>query len=235
MPSVLERLPKKSEPETWIAWHWCREPIYFISPVSLSTWETGRRSPCSFRTGRRLWRLVPEFEGDFNVPTPVAVQGRLLVTTENNGTRLYRFHDDGIIDPTPVARNEDLAHDTSSPVVLDGLALGVNGRLLGLDLEAGLRTLWEVDEDAFADYCSLVAGNGHVLAVAQSGWAHLVRASRSGGRVVGRVNLFGDDPATDRDVWAHPALAENRLYVRNMLGVSCFLLQAWPSREEREP
>jgi hypothetical protein len=36
----------------------------------------------------RLWRLVPAFDGDFNVPTPIAVDGKLLVSTENNGTRL---------------------------------------------------------------------------------------------------------------------------------------------------
>ena len=37
--------------------------------------------------------------------------------------------------------------------------------------------------------------------------------------------LFDDVPETDRDVWSHPALVGNRFYVRNSLGVYCFLLQ----------
>ena len=40
------------------------------------------------------WRLVPPRRNDFNVPTPVPVGDKLLVSTENNGTstvtdRLY--------------------------------------------------------------------------------------------------------------------------------------------------
>ena len=42
-------------------------------------------------TGERLWTLVPPNEGDFNVPTPIDAGGQLLLTTENNGTRLYGF------------------------------------------------------------------------------------------------------------------------------------------------
>ena len=39
-------------------------------------------------TGERIWKLLPDVEGDYTVPTPVVVSGRLLLTTENNGTRL---------------------------------------------------------------------------------------------------------------------------------------------------
>ncbi|NQT39627.1 MAG: hypothetical protein HQ581_19170, partial [Planctomycetes bacterium] len=44
-------------------------------------------------------------------------------------------------------------------------------------------------------------------------------------RIVSRLDLFQDVPATQRDVWSHPALVGNRLYVRNLLGVYCFLLE----------
>ena len=42
-------------------------------------------------SGKRLWRLVPAVPKEFGVPTPVAVGQSLLVSTENNGTRIYRF------------------------------------------------------------------------------------------------------------------------------------------------
>src|SRR5207253_2778936 len=78
---------------------------------SLCGWDPG--------TGKRLWRLLPERAGDFNVPTPVPVGDQLLVTTENNGTRLYAFADGKIV-PKPVAVNRKLAPDTHTPVVTAG-------------------------------------------------------------------------------------------------------------------
>jgi len=49
------------------------------------------------KTGRRLWSVKPEIDGDFNVGTPVVVGERLLVSTENNGTRLFQFDKDGMV------------------------------------------------------------------------------------------------------------------------------------------
>ena len=48
-------------------------------------------------TGKQLWKLVPAVQEDFSVPTPVIVDGKLLVTSENNGTRVYEFDATGKI------------------------------------------------------------------------------------------------------------------------------------------
>jgi outer membrane protein assembly factor BamB len=114
-------------------------------------------------TGRRLWTLVPEEQGDFNVPTPVYGDGKLLVTTENNGTRLYAFDATGRIVPEPRARNDALAPDTQTPVVLGGRAFGCCGKLFCLDLARGLKTVWEAEGRWFQDYGALLAGNGRLL------------------------------------------------------------------------
>jgi len=60
-----------------------RRQIVGYDRYSLGGWDV--------QTGKRLWQLVPPTEGDFNVPTPVAVDGGVLVSTENNGKRFYRF------------------------------------------------------------------------------------------------------------------------------------------------
>ena len=52
----------------------------------------------------------------------------------------------------------------------------------------------------------------------------MLRPTRKGCEVVSRLALFADVPETERDVWSHPALVGNRLYIRNLLGVYCFLL-----------
>ena len=123
--------------------------------ISLGGWDPD--------TGKRLWQLLGEEEGDFNVPTPINVNGKLLVATENNGTRLYGFDDNGRIQPKHLARNFDLSPDTSTPVVINGMVFGCFGGLFCLDLNDGLKTLYSSDDDAFYDYASLVAGNGRVL------------------------------------------------------------------------
>ena len=177
------------------------------------------------QTGRRLWELTPELPGDFNVPTPVAAAGRLLVSTENNGTRLYGFDNQGRIQPDPLAVSEDLSPDTSTPVLADGMLLGNFGGLVCLDLDDGLRTLWETQDDDFCDYCSFIAGNGHVLVTTQSGRLHLLKSDKQRCRRVATLELFEDVPAADREVWSHPALVGNRFYVRNLLAAYCFVLE----------
>jgi outer membrane protein assembly factor BamB len=175
-------------------------------------------------TGRRLWRLVPEQEGEFNVPTPAAVDGKLLLSTEKNGSRLYGFDAQGCIIARPLAGNDDLAPDMCSPVVADGLVFGCCGSLFCLDLGGGLKTAWESEDVHYGEYCTFLAGNGRVLITSQDGWLHLVETNAKEHRCVSRVKLFPDVPADDRGVWSHPALAGNRFYVRNRVAVYCYRL-----------
>lgn len=187
--------------------------------VSLGGWDPA--------TGKRLWELVPEIDGDFNVPTPVATDGKLLVATGNNGTRLYGFDERGQIQPKPLAKNEDLVPDTSSPVVLDGLVFGCSGALYCLDLADGLKTRWEgFTGRAYDEYASLIAGNGHVLATTVEGELLLVEATRTAYKVVSRLRLFENE-----QVWSHPALVGKRLYVRSDAAAYCVLLSALPTSQ----
>lgn len=171
-------------------------------------------------TGRRLWTLLPAKKGDYNVPTPIDVGGRLLVSTENNGTRLYDFDAGGQIRPVPAASNPRLAPDSSTPVVIDGLVYGCRRKLVCLDLNNELKTQYVLDEDAaFKDYAALIAGNGHVLAISVRGELVLLKALRDNMTPVSRLRLF-----QDTEVWSHPALLANRLYIRNMKEICCILL-----------
>ena len=201
-----------------------RRQIVGYDAVSLGGWDP--------ETGERLWQLTPEWEGDFNVPTPIVVGSQLLVSTENNGTRLYGFDERGRIVPQPVAKSEDLSPDTSTPVVLDRLVFGNYGALVCLDLDDGLKTLWESDDDALMDYCSFIAGNGRVLVMSQSGKLYLIRADRKGFNCISALELFDDVADTEREVWSHPALIGNRLYIRNLLAVYCLLIEIQTSLQE---
>ncbi|MCU0916671.1 MAG: PhnD/SsuA/transferrin family substrate-binding protein [Planctomycetes bacterium] len=171
-------------------------------------------------TGRRLWTLAPKKKGDYNVPTPLDLAGRLLAATENNGARLYDFDPNGGIRPTPVAHSTDLAPSTSTPVAIAGLVFGCARGLVCLDAGNGLRTLYTAEGDkALREHAAFIAGRGRVLALTVGGELILLKAARDGFTPISRLQLF-----TGTEVWSHPALIGNRLYVRSMNEICCILL-----------
>lgn len=168
-------------------------------------------------SGKRLWSLKPPHENDFNVPTPLQIGKRLLVTTENNFTRLYDFRADGTIEPQPVAVNEPLAPDSHSPVVVGNRLFGIWDDLYCLDLNDNLKTLWVGAHSAFASYASLIASPDRLLATGMAGELILIDAAANEFRILGEARLFEDQ----RGVYSHPALVGSRLYVRGMDAIVC--------------
>lgn len=168
-------------------------------------------------TGKRLWRIAPRNPKEFGVPTPIAIGEQLLISSENEGTRLYKFDDQGRIDPRPLAINPDLAPDCHTPVAVGRRVFGVWNDLYCLDLSKGLATAWRGDDSVFATYTSLVASPNRVLAITLDGQALLIDATADRFRIVGRQQLFTDD----HGVYSHPALVGNCLYVRGSREMLC--------------
>ncbi len=194
--------------------------------ISLGGWDVA--------TGRRLWQLLPPEDGDFNVPTPVEVDGKLLLSSENNGTRLYEFDRQGKIVPRPIAVNEDLAPDSSTPVVIGDHVFGVWTELFCLDVKSGLKARWTAEDEAFEDYVSIIGSGDRLLITSAAGELLLVRCGgkeeegneKDGNEkkyeLISRLRLFGEDS----EVLSHPALVGHRLYVRDHRSVCCVLLDA---------
>lgn len=180
---------------------------------SLGGWDSA--------TGKRLWELVPPAKSDFNVPTPIQVGEHLLVTTENNRTRLYRFQANGTIEPTPLAVNKALNHDTHTPVVVGQRVFGLHKRLWCLDLKNQLKPLWDRDDAPFNSFGSILASAERLLIVSLAGDVLLVDARADDYRELGRWQLFGDDQAG----YAHPALVGTRLYLRGNAAIICVELK----------
>lgn len=160
--------------------------------------------------GRRLWELVPPAPDDFNVPTPILDHGRIIVSTENNGTRMYRFAADGRLEARPTASCKDLASDTQTPVVCSGRLIGVCSGLYCLDIEHGLKTVWQAEEPAFAEYATLMASDNRVLLTAQNGQIVLIDPTAEQCQIVGRWQLFKDESG----LYSHPAMLGSTLLVR---------------------
>lgn len=187
-----------------------RKQVIGYDEISLGGWD--------LETGERLWEVIPPWDGDFNVPTPIALgDGTLLVTTENNGTRLFEFDSDGRIIPEPIAHNEELAPDSSTPVVVGEKVFGVFGEMYCLDLSDSLSTVWMSEDRVFRDYASLVASDDRVLVTTTDGEIMLFDAAADECKLLGRQQLFDDGS----EVHSHPALVGKRLFVRSMTTLVC--------------
>lgn len=168
-------------------------------------------------TGKRLWTLKPPSPNDFNVPTPIDVRGNLLVSTENNGTRLYRFNADGKIDPKPVAINKNLAPDTHTPVVVGDRVIGVWRRMYALDLKDGLKVTWDQSDSAFTKYAAVVATSQQAMAISLDADLVLFDPLALEWKELGRLKAIPGE----KGLYSHPAFVGKRIYLRGSSSVVC--------------
>lgn len=186
-----------------------RKQIVGYDEESLGGWDVA--------TGERLWRIKPKLSGDFNVPTPIIWNEHLLVSTENNATRLYRFDDRGQIVPEPIATADDLVPDCHTPVVAGDRLFGVSGGLHCFDLRRGLTTLWTSNDPEFQEYVSLIASPERVLAATLHGKLVLIDAQSEKFTKLGELQLFDGEAG----MYSHPALCGRQLFVRGSSEIVC--------------
>lgn len=171
-------------------------------------------------TGKRLWSIVPDIVGDFNVPTPVPANGGFAVATENNGTRLYGFGPDGVAIGSPSATFPDLSPEIVSPILLAGRLFGYRASLFCLDAEHGLKQVWEADTPGFGPYVSFFGSGKRLLLATSNGELLLLNADAAGFQPISRARLF----TSHASVYSHPALTGEKLYFRDLSSVSCVSL-----------
>jgi len=171
-------------------------------------------------TGARLWTLVPPDGSDFNVTTPIVLGDKLLLATENNGTRLYRFDGKGRIVPEPIARNDALAPDTCTPGIAGTRVIATAyGELFCLDLAQGLQTVWQQPGDEFHDHCNIITSAGRALLWTANGDLLLLDAQSPKYAPLAKQRPFDEKHP---DTLAHPAIASGRLYLRSAKTLGCF-------------
>ena len=169
------------------------------------------------KTGERLWQLAPPSEGDFNVPAPVVADGKLVLATENNATRIYAFDPAGKITPRPLGDYADLSPDTASPVAVKHRIVGTHHGLHCLDVRQNLKPVWKLEDDEIGEHASLFASDDRVLIVTLGGELILLGAAEGSCQLLSRVRVFEEDV----EVYSHPALVGTRLYIRGGSAVGC--------------
>jgi len=176
------------------------------------------------RTGRRLWTLPVDASYGYIVPSPVVVDGRLLLTSDQENARLVGFTPSGTVVQKPMAANEDLSAEVSTPCVWGRLILGIHSGLVLLDPASSdsrgqLKTLWSYDqEDCLRGVCHAIVSEDRALVLCEDGQLLLLAADRQTCKILDRMKVCNR-------TWVHPALADGRLYVRDRTGISCYLMR----------
>jgi len=153
------------------------------------------------------------------VGTPVNVNGKLLVATDNNKTRLYGFTATGLLIPKPLAVNAEFAPDMGTPVFSNGRIFGIAFALYCLDLSKGLKTAWRADqEEAFTGFATAIAGNNRLMLFTERGTLFLLAAERPTCTILDHLDLCGK-------TWSHPALANGKLYIRDEKWLYCYAMR----------
>jgi outer membrane protein assembly factor BamB len=186
-----------------------RKQIIGYDDESLGGWD--------IVTGKRLWTLKPRLTGDFNVPTPIIWNGKLIVATENNGVRMYGCDASGLVNAEPLAANENVLPDCQSPVVSGDRLFGVATGLFCLDVPGRLHKVWHSDDEDFSEYGSLIASREHVLVTTLLGKLILISAKPNGFEKLSEFQLFEDEAG----LYSHPAIVGRRLYVRGSKSLVC--------------
>ncbi len=172
-------------------------------------------------TGKHLW-VVTSRDVDFNVCTPAILGDTVLAAGENNGTRLYQFDSKGMLQPKPIAVNDDMAPDTCSPVVYNGRVFATAyGELFCLDLRNGLKTVWRQEDDRFHDHCNIIAGNGRLMVSTMGGELILIDADADTYREAGSLKPFTAKGDEDIETMSHPVIVGDRLYWRSKHELIC--------------
>ncbi len=175
--------------------------------------------------GTQCWEIVPETSGDFMVPTPIVSGNLLLLTSENNGTRMYDLtakKSQGA-DPLPLlAKSKMLSGDTHTPVVVGDFLIGVDQDLISLHCKAQLREASVFSDSALDQYTTLLQEDNRLLVCCSNGTFIGIRVEPNGELVEYARSEVAKESSP---IMAHPALVEGLLLVRHSDRVSAYRLE----------
>jgi outer membrane protein assembly factor BamB len=185
-----------------------RRQVVGLDAASLGGWDIA--------SGTRLWTLAPKVAGDFNVPTPLVLDERVVVSTENNGTRLVAG--DGVAG----AAYAGLAPDMHTPVVSGDRIVGIVKGKVHCLAARDLAPVWTRFDRSLTGHVSLVASPERVLAFTEKGEIVILDPRGDALRILARQQVLPAGQST----YAHPAVVGERIFVRGPRGLACVALTA---------
>ncbi len=160
--------------------------------------------------GRVLWEQPVEAFRGMNILTPVAYKDTLFTSTYGGKTIGYKVTQTDNQFAIKEAWRHKAQGYMSTPVIIDGVAYHhpKSQRVMAMEVETG-KELWTSDK-SFGKYWSLVAREDRILALDQRGQLYLLHADKE------RFDLIDQRQLTPAETWAHLALVDDELFVREL-------------------
>jgi len=223
-------LNKQDGSVIWRSRQWTDEPQYVSTIIS----EIGGRRHyiqlsqqslvgLDANSGEIFWR-IPRRGATAVIPTPVIHENIVFVTSGYNiGCNAFQINTvGGRITTRQLYANKDLVNHHGGVVLVDGHIYGHSDRggWKCLDLTTG-RVMWE---DRGVGKGSVIYADGHLICRSETGSGNiaLVEASPQGYREKSR---FAQPDRSGRNSWAHPVIANGRLYLRDENVLLCYNLR----------
>lgn len=176
--------------------------------------------------GKILWEQPVEAFRGMNILTPVTHADMLFTSTYGGKTIGFNVaQTDGKFTLREAWRHKAQGY-MSTPVLIDGVAYTQlrSQRVMAIEVATG-RELW-TSEQSFGKYWSLVARSDRILALDQRGQLFLLRANRE------KFDLLDQRKLTGGETWAHLAVTDDGIFVRELNGLIAF---RWLSANGRQP
>jgi len=159
------------------------------------------------RDGRLLWEYEKPANNVANAATPIARANRIFISSDY-GTG------SGVVEIKPDNKAQEIYftkdmrnHHSSSVLILDHLYGFSSSVLTAMRFDTG-EVAWK---DRSVGKGSLVYADGHLYCLSENGVVGLVEATPTGYKEKGRFHI----PQESLPTWAHPVVAEGRLYLRD--------------------
>jgi outer membrane protein assembly factor BamB len=166
------------------------------------------------KTGKRLWRLKPQIDGEFHVPTALVVGSRLAIIGEANGIRLHDFDAAGKLITKPASTLREFNPDTHTPALVGSKIVGAHEGLWVLSAE-DVAKHQEIAEDALHAYCSIMTDGTRFLVLTDTGALLLYTMANDQPKELGRLRLR----AKNTKIYSHPAWIDGGLIYREGIRV----------------
>ena len=169
------------------------------------------------RSGQQLWSIPFPDEWHENIATPIWTGTHLVVSGTRQGTHAYTISKSGATwTTTQTWKNTMAAMYMSTPVLADGLIIGLSARQKGQFVALDVRTgdmKWSSAGRA-ADHASVLLTSGHVVYLTSGGELLLVKR---------RVDRYGQEQSygvADRATYAVPTFLNGDLIIRDTTHVT---------------
>jgi outer membrane protein assembly factor BamB len=177
--------------------------------------------------GKLLWRYDPPANGmGINCSTPLYHDGLLFASSAygaGGGAVKLNKDADGKIEPDEIYFSKRMQNHHGGMLVVDGALYGANGgngggNLICLDYKTG-EVLWDQRGNSRVTKGSIALADGRIYYRLEDGTMLLIEPNKKEYVERGR---FSQPDRTRSPAWAHPVIANGKLYVRDQDLLLCY-------------